>query len=114
MKELDNVQVKTLADNGCKYVIEGGHSCVTPSARKVLKKRGILYGPHTMTMAGPAITYSLGSNATDDDLKKEVDRIYNEVKLTAAEFNSHRDLYAGSNIAGFLRVANSMMSHGAV
>jgi len=114
MKELDDVQVKTLADNGCKYVIEGGHSCVTPSARKVLKKRGILYGPHTMTMTGPAIVYGLGSNATDDDLKKEVDRIYNEVKLTAAEFNYHRDLFAGSNIAGFLRVANSMMLHGAV
>lgn len=114
MKELDDAEVKALADNGCKFVIEGGHSCVTPSARKVLKKRGILYGPHTMTMTGPAITYSLGNDATDDDLKKEVDRIYNEVKITAAEFNSHRDLYAGSNIAGFLRVANNMMLHGAV
>lgn len=114
MKELDDIQVKALADNGCKFVIEGGQSCVTPSARKVLKKRGILYGPHTMTMTGPAIAYSLGNNATDDDLKKEVDRIYNEVKLTAAEFNFHRDLYAGSNIAGFLRVANNMMLHGAV
>jgi len=114
MKELDDAEVRTLADNGCKFVIEGGHSCVTPSARKALKKRGILYGPHTMTMTGPAITYSLSNDATDDDLKKEVDRIYNEVKFTAAEFNFHRDLYAGSNIAGFLRVANNMMLHGAV
>jgi len=114
MKEIDDIQVKTLADNGCKFVIEGGQSCVTPSARTVLKKRGILFGPHTMTITGPAIIYSLGNSATDDDLKKEVDRIYNEVKLTATEFNSHRDFYAGSNIAGFLRVANNMMLHGAV
>jgi glutamate dehydrogenase (NADP+) len=114
MKELDDAQVQALADNGCKFVIEGGQSCVTASARKVLKKRGIFYGPHTMTMTGPAITYSLGTGATDDHLRKEVQRIYNEVKLTAAEFNFHRDLYAGSNIAGFLRVANSMMLHGAV
>jgi glutamate dehydrogenase (NADP+) len=114
MKELDDVQVQTLADNGCKFVVEGGQSCVTPSARKVLKKRGIFYGPHTMTMTGPAIISSLGNNATDDDLKKEVERIYNEVKVTAAEFNFHRDLYAGSNIAGFLRVANNMMLYGAV
>ncbi|MGK3740392.1 MAG: glutamate dehydrogenase (NADP+) [Bacillariaceae sp.] len=114
MKELDKAEINALADNGCKFVIEGGQSCVTPSARKVLKKRGLLYGPHTMTMTGPAITYSLGSGATDDDLKREVDRIYNEVKMTATEFNSHRDLYAGSNIAGFLRVAKNMMLHGAV
>ena len=114
MKEIDDAEVKALADNGCKFVIEGGHSCVTSSARKVLKKRGILYGPHTMTMTGPAIIYGLGKDATDGDLKREVDRIYNEVKMTAAEFNSHRDLYAGSNIAGFLRVANNMMLHGAV
>lgn len=114
MKEIDDAEVKALADNGCKFVIEGGHSCVTPSARKVLKKRGILYGPHTMTMTGPAIICGLGKDATDDDLKREVDRIYNEVKMTATEFNSHRDLYAGSNIAGFLRVANNMMLHGAV
>ncbi|OEU14704.1 Aminoacid dehydrogenase-like protein [Fragilariopsis cylindrus CCMP1102] len=114
MKELDKAEINALADNGCKFVIEGGQSCVTPSARKVLKKRGLLYGPHTMTMTGPAITYSLGSGATDDDLKREVDRIYNEVKMTATEFNSHRDLYAGANIAGFLRVAKNMMLHGAV
>ena len=87
---------------------------MTPSARKILKKRGILYGPHTMTMTGPAIAYSLGSGATDDDLKREVDRIYNEVKATAGEFNCHRDLYAGSIISGFLRCANNMMQLGAV
>ena len=114
MKEIDDIQVKALADNGCKFVIEGGQSCVTPSARKVLKKRGILYGPHTMTLTGPAIVHGLGNHATDENLKKEVDRIYNEVKLTAAEFNSHRDFFAGSNISGFLKVANSMMLHGAV
>jgi len=114
MKELDKDQVNALADQGCKFVIEGGQSCVTPTARQILRKRGLIYGPHTMTMAGPAITYNLGSGATDDDLKKEVDRIYKEVKMTAAEFNSHRDLYSGSIIAGFLRVANNMMLHGAV
>lgn len=114
MKELDESQVNALADNGCQLVVEGGQSCVTPSARKILKKRGVLYGPHTMTMTGPAIIYNLGNGAADNDLKKEVNRIYNEIKMTATEFNSHRDLYAGSIIAGFLRVANNMMLLGAV
>ena len=114
MHELGDAEVNMLADNGCNLVIEGGQSCVTSSARKILKKRGLLYGPHTMTMTGPAIGYSLGESATDAEMKDVVSRIYNEVKGTAAEFNVRGDLYAGANISGFLRVANQMMMHGAV
>jgi glutamate dehydrogenase (NADP+) len=114
MNDIGDAEINALADNGCKFVIEGGQSCVTPSARKLLKKRGMLYGPHTMTMTGPALSHALGKNSTDDDLKVEVDRVYEEIKSTAAEFNARGDLYAGANIAGFLRVANNMMLQGAV
>merc|ERR1712083_1016754 len=106
--------VNLLADNGCKLVLEGGQGCVTPAARKVLKKRGILYGPHTMTLSGPAIVHSLGPNATDEEVNREVVRIYNEIKNTAMEFNCRGDLFAGANISGFLRIANQMVKHGAV
>jgi len=114
MKSITDEAVQKLADNGCLAVVEGGQGCVTPAARKILKKRGILYGPHTMTMSGPAIVHVLGANATDDQLKDEVARIYLEVKNTASEFNARGDLFTGANIAGFLRVANSMLLHGAV
>lgn len=114
MNELDEVAVNMLADNGCKLVLEGGQGCVTPAARKVLKKRGVLYGPHTMTLSGPAIVHALGPSASDDELKAEVGRIYKEVKNTASEFNCRGDLFAGANIAGFLRIANKMVKHGAV
>eukprot|EP00934_Nitzschia_sp_Nitz4_P003627 Nitzschia sp. Nitz4//scaffold328_size19456//1041//2641//NITZ4_008716-RA/size19456-augustus-gene-0.22-mRNA-1//-1//CDS//3329547959//3617//frame0 len=114
MNEIDNAAVDKLADNGCKLVVEGGNGCVSVSARKVLKKRGLQYGPHTMTLTGPALVHSLGSNATDEDLKAEVARVYEEVKATATEFNARGDLFAGATIAGFLRVANVMMVHGAV
>ncbi len=40
--------------------------------------------------------------------------VYGEIKNTASEFNARGDLFAGANIAGFLRVANVMMMHGAV
>lgn len=114
MNELDEAAVNQLADNGCKLVLEGGSGCVTPSARKVLKKRGVLYAPHTMTLSGPAIVHSLGPKASDEDLKDEVSRIYKEIKNTASEFNCRGDLFAGANIAGFLRIANKMVKHGAV
>jgi glutamate dehydrogenase (NADP+) len=114
MNDLDEAAINRLADNGCKLVVEGGQGCVTPGARKVLKKRGLRYGPHTMTMTGSAVVHALGPKATDEQLKVETARIYREIKSTAAEFNTRGDLFAGANIAGFLRVANVMMMHGAV
>jgi glutamate dehydrogenase (NADP+) len=114
MNNVDEDAVTKLADHGCQAVIEGGQGVVTPTARKAMKKRGLQYGPHTMTLTGPAIVHGLGANATDEQLKEEVGRVYREVKNTASEFNARGDLFAGANIAGFLRVANAMLMHGAV
>lgn len=114
LNEIDEAAVNLLADNGCGVVVEGGEGCVTNAARKVLKKRGLQYAPYIMTLTGPALAHSLGANATDENLKAEVARVYNDVKTTASEFNARGDLYAGAKIAGFLRVAKTMMAHGAV
>ena len=87
---------------------------MTPKARKILKKRGVAYGPHTLTMTGSAIAQEMGVGATDELLAQHVGRIYKDVKSHASEFNARGDLHAGANIRGFLRVANVMMTHGAV
>ena len=114
MKDVDVEDIAKLADNGCKGVIEGGASAVTPEARKHLMKRGLIYGPHTLTMTGSNIVDAIGSEANDKILANEIERIYSEVKKTAAEFNARGDLVVGANISGFLRVANKMLTHGAV
>jgi glutamate dehydrogenase (NADP+) len=103
-----------LADNGCKGIIEGGHSAVTNDARKVIKKRGLMYGPHTLTLTGCAVNHFLGPYASDEQFAKEIARIYRDTKNTAQEFHARGDLYTGATITGFLRVANAMLSHGAV
>lgn len=114
MNDIDEGSANLLADNGCIGVIEGGHSAVTRAGRSVLKKRGLMYGPHTLTLTGSAIVHALGSKATDETLATEVARIYKDVKGTAQEFNTRGNLFCGANIAGFLRVANVMLTHGAV
>lgn len=114
MKDIDDMAANRLADKGCQAVIEGAQSCVTPGARRVLKKRGLMYGPHTCTLTGSAIVQALGEGASDEELAENIKRIYNDVKETAQEFNARGDLFAGAKIAGFLRVANVMMMHGAV
>jgi glutamate dehydrogenase (NADP+) len=114
MHEIHAAAVSQLADHGCQGIIEGGHSAVHASARKTLKKRGMMYGPSNMTLTGAAITHAIGIGATDQELADNVARIYKEVKGTATEFNARGDLFAGTNIRGFLRIANVMMTHGAV
>jgi glutamate dehydrogenase (NADP+) len=114
MNTIDVAAANKLADNGCMGVIEGGNSTVTPNARTVFRKRGLLYGPDAMTLTGSAIVHALGTSPTDAELAKECGRIYSDVKRTAQEFNARGDLYTGANIIGFLRVANVMMMHGAV
>ena len=114
MSAIDTAQVEQLANNGCTGIIEGAQKTVTAPARKTLKKRGMLYGPHNVTLTGTAIAHHIGAGMTDELLVDHVARIYREVKGTASEFNVRGDLYAGGNIQGFLRVANKMMRHGAV
>jgi glutamate dehydrogenase (NADP+) len=113
MQDVNEAVVDKLADNGCQGIIEGGHSAVTHSGRKLLKKRGLMYGPHNVTLTGSAIVHAVGVGATDEMLAEHVARIYKDVKRTATEFNVRGDLFAGANIQGFLRVANVMMTHGA-
>lgn len=116
MNDITEEEVTKLADNGCAGVIEGGYSTVTPDGRKILKKRGLLYGPHTLTMTGNSILNALGPgcSASDEAFAEEVARIHGQTKATAREFNARGDLFVGANICGFLRVANAMLNHGAV
>ena len=117
MNDITLEAVNKLADNGCIGIIEGGYSTVTPEARKATKKRGLMYGPHTLTLTGSAIHHAIGAtnaNATDEQFATEIARIYKDVKNTSTEFHARGDLFMGANIAGFMRVANSMLAHGAV
>lgn len=114
IKSVDADKVTKLADNGCIGVIEGGHKNVTNEGRRALKSRGVMYGPHIMTLTGCNIVHAHGHNLTNEKLEEEVQRIYRDVKSTATEFNARGDLFAGGSMVGFLRVANAMMTHGAV
>jgi glutamate dehydrogenase (NADP+) len=50
----------------------------------------------------------------DARIAGETARMFSEIKATANEFNARGDLRVATDIAGFLRVGNAMLSHGAV
>jgi glutamate dehydrogenase (NADP+) len=111
--KLNKPAISKLADNGCMAVIEGNHATVAADGREMIRKLGIIYGPHVMTLTGSAIVHQAGVT-TDADLAQKCHDIYTQVKNTASEFNARGDLLVGANILGFYRIANVMMTHGAV
>ncbi|GAB5033502.1 glutamate dehydrogenase [Nannochloropsis oceanica] len=119
--EIDGVTATMLADMGVRGVFEGSHMPSTNQAIAVYKKRGILHGGHVATMAVDSIFNGLelsknspSMEELDGRIKDAVDAIYLEAKATAKEFNVRGDLHAGAIMAGFLRVADTIICHGAV
>jgi len=121
---LDENDVALLAANGCQGIIEGAQRAMTTKAIVAAKKKGFMHGPYRattigsclvngMTIADNPIQYHAGETL-DSRVEREIGLVYEEIQSTAKEFNTRGDLYAGTNIAAFLKVANAMFSHGSV
>ena len=123
--ELTLVDVKALYKNGCKLINEGANMPTTPDALEFIKEKGILFSPGKAANAGGVATSQLemSQNASmqrwtfsevDIKLHQIMRDIFDTVYKTSIEFDSKGDLIMGANIAGFRRVANSMIEQGAV
>jgi len=114
-----------LVKNGCIAVGEGANMPTTPEGIKVFLDAKISYGPGKAANAGGVATSALEmqQNATRDSWTFE----YTEKRLahimkniheacfnTAEEFGAKGNYVVGANIAGFMRVASAMVSHGLV
>jgi hypothetical protein len=89
-------------DGGIKDALEA----IYPEAKPVTK---------ALTPSLPPLLQSSPSmEDLDGRIKDAVDSIYLEAKATAKEFNVRGDLHAGAIMAGFLRVADTIICHGAV
>lgn len=123
--ELDGKHAKTLLKNGCMLVSEGANMPCNPDAIKAFLKAGILYGPGKAANAGGVAVSALEmqQNATwekwsfkdvDDKLKNVMKDIHRNCAHYAKAYNAPGNYVIGANIAGFLRVAEAMKSHGLV
>lgn len=121
--ELVQADAQTLVANGCKVVAEGANMPCTPEAIEVLQANGVLYGPGKAANAGGVATSGLEMSQNSLRLSwtfEEVDeRLQNIMKsivtasMDAAErYGMAGNLMAGANIAGFEKVAESMIAQG--
>ncbi len=123
--ELDEEDAKALVANGVKAVAEGANMPSTLKAINVFHEAGVAFGPAKAANAGgvavSALEMSQNSQRTswsfeevDEKLKGIMTDIYNQSASAAKEFGAEGNLVVGSNIAGFLKVAEAMSAQGIV
>jgi glutamate dehydrogenase (NADP+) len=123
--EVDEKDAKMLIKNGCNCVSEGANMPSTPEAVSVFIENKILYGPGKAANAGGVAVSGLEMSQNSLRLgwtREEVDErlhgimrsIHKAALETAEEYGTPGNYVNGANIAGFLKVANSMLDQGIV
>ncbi|WP_297091101.1 NADP-specific glutamate dehydrogenase [uncultured Draconibacterium sp.] len=123
--ELDYNDAKVLTDNGCFVVAEGANMPSTEEAVHHFLDTRILYGPGKAANAGGVAVSGL--EMTQNSMRLAWSREEVDTKLHSIMRNIHKmclkygkeksgftNYVKGANIAGFVKVANSMMAQGLV
>ena len=121
--EISAEHAQALVRNGTKAVSEGANMPSTLDAIKIYQDKGVLYGPAKAANAGGVATSGLEMSQNSMRLnwpREEVDKRLHEIMrsihrscLEAAQtYGRPGDYLMGANIAGFVKVANAMLSYG--
>ena len=123
--EIDLESAKILVANGVKAVGEGANMPSTLDAIAYFIESGIMFAPAKAANAGGvavsalemsqnSMRYRWTFEEVDAKLESIMTAIYNDSKKAAEEYGYPGNLVVGSNIVGFLRVAEAMVAHGVV
>ena len=121
--ELDENGAKALVANGCIAVAEGANMPSTPEAIEVFLNSDILYAPGKASNAGGVATSGLEMSQNslrlgwsfeevDAKLKDIMENIFDTVYKTSQKYSDGKNLVAGANIAGFVKVCEAMKQQG--
>ncbi|MEC7169427.1 MAG: NADP-specific glutamate dehydrogenase [Candidatus Thermoplasmatota archaeon] len=123
--EMNGEEARMLVDNGCVAVAEGANMPCTPEAIECFHQHGLLFAPGKASNAGGVATSGLEMSQNSLRLnwpREEVDRRLEEIMVnihrnaseTAKKYGMEGNYVAGANIAGFLKVAESMDAQGLI
>ncbi len=122
--EIDDQDAETLVKNGCFCVSEGANMPTVPEGVDIFLNNKILYGPGKAANAGGVAVSGLEMSQNAIHLKwsrEEVDGrlkgIMESIHESCVEHGKDGDFcnyVKGANIAGFLKVADSMMDQGVI
>lgn len=123
--ELNGDDAKKLLDNGVMCVVEGANMPSTPEAVEAFQAKKILFAPGKASNAGGVATsglemsqnslrYSWTSEEVDDRLHTIMKDIHEACSKFGQSDDGFTDYVKGANIAGFVKVADSMIDQGLV
>jgi glutamate dehydrogenase (NADP+) len=120
--ELDEADARTLVKNGCFCIGEGANMAATPAAVEIFRNSPVLFAPGKAASAGAVAVSGFEMSQTSQRLTWEEEEVDRKLKKTMRSIheqciehgnNGGRiDYVKGANVAGFLRVANAMVSRG--
>lgn len=121
--EIDGNAARTLIANGVKVVAEGANMPSNLEAINEFLEANILFGPAKAANAGGVAVSALemaqnsgrsywSFQEVDEKLHRIMKSIYAESKEAAEKYGYSGNLVVGSNIAGFVKVADGMISEG--
>jgi glutamate dehydrogenase (NADP+) len=123
--EIDAKNASALLKNGCFCISEGANMPSTPEAIEIYQESNILYGPGKAANAGGVATSGLEMTQNSIKLSWTREEVDNRLKLimkeihkacldAAEEYGKKGDYVMGANIAGFKKVAKSMLAYGVI
>jgi Glutamate dehydrogenase/leucine dehydrogenase len=118
-------EAKLLVSNNVIAVGEGANMPCTNEAQRYLLENNVLVAPAKAANAGGVATSALemaqnsmriswSFEEVDNKLKSIMVNIFEMSKNAAKEYGSEGNYVVGANIAGFLKVADAMMSQGII
>ena len=123
--ELNEDDAKTLLANGVKYVVEVSNMGCTPEAVTAFHKNGISFAPGKAANAGGVAVSGLEMtqnamklNWTNEEVDERLKNIMNSIHTACMKYGTREDGYTdyvkGANIAGFIKVADTMLDLGVI
>nr|WP_325215846.1 NADP-specific glutamate dehydrogenase [uncultured Oscillibacter sp.] len=123
--EIDGEIARTIVKNGTIAVAEGANMPCRPEAIQEFQHAGVLFAPAKAANAGGVATsglemsqnsmrYAWSFEEVDRRLKTIMTNIFHNIYTAAEECGKPGDLVLGANIAGFMKVADVMLSQGLI
>ncbi|MGL4799654.1 MAG: NADP-specific glutamate dehydrogenase [Cellulosilyticaceae bacterium] len=121
--ELHGEDAKLLVANGVIAVAEGANMPSTPEAVDIFLENKVLFGPGKAANAGGVATsglemsqnsmrYSWTFEEVDEKLQNIMKNIHSSAKQAAETYGDPENYVLGANVAGFMKVAESMYMQG--
>ena len=122
--EINEKDATALVENGCKVVSEGANMPPDPQAINIFLNHNLLFGPGKAANAGGVATSglemsqnSMRINWTREEVDQKLHQIMKDIHeacVLHGTQNGSINYVKGANIAGFIKVADSMIDQGVI